>query len=156
MNKLLFFLLLLPVFSFSQDDLLDELEGDAVIDKTQNATFDALKIINIESTKIAEKSDFYFSIAHRFSSVKNGFDDLFGLDGATIKFSFFKGINEWLQLGVARSEFQKMYDINAKYRIKTQVKDGFPVTITGFSSIGINTGLKKDNLPKLQFENRLI
>jgi hypothetical protein len=157
MKKLPFFLLLLlPIFLFSQDDLLGELEDDAVIDKKTFATFDALKIINIESSKIAGKGDFYFLIAHRFSSIKNGFDDLFGLDGATIKFSFFKGINDWLQLGVARSEFQKTYDINAKYRIKTQVSDGFPVTITGFSSIGINTGLDKDNLPKIQFENRLI
>jgi len=157
MKKLLFFLLLLsPIFLFSQDDLLGELEDDVIIDKKTFATFDALKIINIESSKIAGKGDFYFLIAHRFSSVKNGFDDLFGLDGATIKFSFFKGINDWLQLGVARSEFQKTYDINAKYRIKTQVNDGFPVTITGFSSIGINTGLDKDNLPKIQFENRLI
>ena len=156
--KNLFFLLLLiiPILSFSQDDLLDELDDEAVVDKTISGTFEALKIINIESTKVAGKGDFYFLIAHRFSSIKNGFDDLFGLDGATIKFSFFYGLTDKLQLGVARSKFRKTYDLNAKYKIAQQVKEGFPFTITSFSSIGINTLLDKDDLPKLAFENRLI
>jgi hypothetical protein len=149
------FCFLISLFAFSQDDLLADLEKDAVIDKTQSDAFDALKIINIESTKIAGKKEFYFLIAHRFGTLKNGVDDLFGLDAATIKFSFFYGLNDWLQLGIARSEFRKTYDINAKYLIKKQETDVFPFTITGFSSISVNTLLDKDDLPRLEFQNRL-
>ncbi len=156
MNKLYVILFLFySIFSFSQDDLLDDLENVAIIDKKVNSSFEALKIINIESTKIAGKKEFYLLIAHRFGSIKNGFDDLFGLDAATIKFSFFYGINDWLQVGFARSKFRKTYDFNAKYKLKSQVYDGFPFTITGFSSFAINSALKKDDFPNLTFANRL-
>jgi hypothetical protein len=154
-NFIPLFFLFFSLFSYSQDDLLDELEGDTKVDNTVIAAFDALKIINLESTKIAGKSDFYFLIAHRFGSIKNGFDDLFGLDQATIKFSFFYGISDQLTLGVARSEFRKTYDFSAKYRLKRQVKNGFPFTIVSFNTIAINTNLDKDDLPKLEFQNRL-
>lgn len=150
-----FLLLVFVQFSYAQDDLLDELDDTVVVDKTVSATFEGLKIINIESTKTAGKGDFYFLIAHRFGTIKNGLDDLFGLDAATIKFSFFYGLSDRFQLGVARSEFRKTYDFNAKYKIAKQVGDGFPVTITSFSSIGINTLLDKDDFPNLKFENRL-
>lgn len=151
----LFILLLIPFFTFSQDDLLDELDQDSVVDKSINSSFEALKIINIESTKVAGKGDFYFLIAHRFGTIKNGIDDLFGLDAATIKFSFFYGISDKLQLGAARSEFHKTYDLNAKYKIAKQIEDGFPFTITSFSSLGIDTFLDKDDLPNLEFQHRL-
>ncbi len=154
-KKYLFLLLLIPFITFSQEDLLEDLENDAVVDKSVTSTFEGLKIINIESTKVAGKGDFYFLIAHRFGSIKDGVKELFGLDGATIKFSFFYGITDKLQLGAARSEFRKTYDLNAKYKIAKQVTDGFPFTITNFSSIGIDTNLDKDILPGLEFENRL-
>ncbi len=157
MNKIRYtlLLLLLSFNLFSQDDLIGDLEKDMKIDTKINNTFEALKIINIESTEIAGKKEFYLLIAHRFGSVKNGFSDLFGLDLATIKFSFFYGVNDWLQVGMARSKFRKTYDFNAKYRILTQKTDGIPFTITGFSSVGINTLLDKDNYPKLEFKHRL-
>ncbi|MCF6349904.1 MAG: DUF5777 family beta-barrel protein [Flavobacteriaceae bacterium] len=156
MEKLYFLLLLvIPIFIFSQEDLLGELDDEIKVDKTVNSTFEALKIINIESSKVAGKGDFYFLIAHRFGTIKNGLDDLFGLDAATIKFSFFYGATDRLQLGVARSEFRKTYDLNVKYKIARQVKDGFPFTITSFSSVGINTLLDSDDLPNLEFQHRL-
>lgn len=156
MFRFYFFLFLFfPVFIFSQDDLIKDLESSSSVDKKVNSSFEALKIINIESTKIAGNKEFYLLIAHRFSSVKNGFDDLFGLDGATIKFSFFYGVNDWLQIGFARSKFRKTYDVNAKYRLVSQVYDGFPFTITGFNSVAINSSLKKADLPNLSFANRL-
>ncbi|MEE9348885.1 MAG: DUF5777 family beta-barrel protein [Flavobacteriaceae bacterium] len=157
MKKSLYFLciIIFNLHCYSQDDLLKDLDEDVVVDTKINNTFEALKIINIESTELAGEKEFYFLIAHRFGSLKNGFDDLFGLDVATIKFSFFYGVKDWLQLGVARSEFKKMYDINAKYRFMTQETDGFPFTISGFSSIGINTVLKKRNFPKMTFNHRL-
>ena len=54
----------------------------------------------------------------------------------------------------ARSEIA--YDFSAKYSLQPQVKDGFPIALVGFSSIGINNILKESNYPKMQFNNRLI
>lgn len=93
--------------SYSQDDLLNELNLSVKIDSSVTSAFKGLKIINLESTKLVAKKDFYFIIAHRFGSVKGGLKDLFGLDQSTIRFSFIFGISDWLNLGISRSSFNK-------------------------------------------------
>ena len=79
--------------SYAQEDLLSELDAQIEIDSTTYSAFKGLKIINLESTKLVAKRDFYFVIAHRFGSVKNGIKELFGLDQSTIRFSFIFGTN---------------------------------------------------------------
>ncbi|MCF6213612.1 MAG: DUF5777 family beta-barrel protein [Flavobacteriaceae bacterium] len=148
-------LFLFSLNAFTQNDLLKELESKLKISNSVNNAFKALKIVNLESTKLVGEGDLYFIIAHRFGSVKNGLDDLFGLDEATIRFSFFYGFNKWLNLGVSRSEFRKTYEASIKYRLIHQKKEGFPFTIVGFSSIGINTNIDKIDFPKLTFKHRL-
>ncbi len=139
----------------SQEDLMDELDKNSVIDSTVISSFFGLKIVNLESTKTASKGDFYFNISHRFGSVKDGISELFGLDQSNIRFSFFYGINDWLTLGASRSSYNKTYDITAKYRLKQQVANGFPLTITGFSEIAANTKIDEDDYPGFAFKNRL-
>ncbi|WP_291117458.1 DUF5777 family beta-barrel protein [Flavobacterium sp. UBA6135] len=153
MKKLLLFLLL-PFFGFAQDDLLSSLDSTETNQRVTSA-FKSLKIINLESTKLASKGDFYFIVAHRFDYFKNGFDDFFGLDNANTQLKFLYGATDWLTVHVARSGFQETYDLAAKYLIKSQMQSGFPVTIVGFNSIAINTELKKKDYPKLSFDNRL-
>ena len=82
MNKITLIFLLFPIFMFAQDDLLNDLESDVVQDNTVIATFKGLKIVNFESTKLASSKDLFLVIAHRFGSVKYGFNDFFGLDNA--------------------------------------------------------------------------
>lgn len=146
--------LLFPLISFSQDDLLKDIE---VVDSNQVVTsaFKSLKIVNLESTKLASKGDFYFVVAHRFDYFNNGFEDFFGLDNANTQLKFLYGVNEWLTVHLARSGFQKTYDLAAKYRLVTQKENGTPFTIVGFNSIAINSELKEKDYPKLKFENRL-
>jgi hypothetical protein len=153
MKKLLLFLLL-PFFGFAQDDLLSSLDSTETNQRVTSA-FKSLKIINLESTKLASKGDFYFIVAHRFDYFKNGFDDFFGLDNANTQLKFLYGATDWLTVHVARSGFQETYDLAAKYLIKSQMQSGFPVTIVGFNSIAINTELKEKDYPKLSFDNRL-
>lgn len=154
MKKILLSLMFSPLFLFAQDDLLKEI--DVLEDsKVVNATFKSLKIINIESTKLASKGDFYFVVAHRFDYLDKGFEDFFGLDNANTQLKFLYGISEYLTVQIARSGFQKTIDGAIKYRLMPQVKDGFPVSLVGFSSIAINTELRKEDFPLLKFENRL-
>lgn len=146
---------MLPIAAFCQDDLLDDLESEAVVDKTVIAAFKGLKVVNFESTKLANKKDFYFVVAHRFGSVKNGFDDFFGLDNAVTQLKFIYGFTHWLNIGVARSSFQKKYGLHAKYRLIPQETEGFPVTIVGYNLVTANTSLKKDQYANLQFVDKL-
>ena len=152
--KLLFLILLVNTAIVAQDDLLNELNDDVKIDKKVASVFKGLKIINMESTKLAAKNDFYFVISHRFGSVKSGIKDLFGLDNSNIRFSFVYGFNNWLNAGVSRSSSSKTYDAHIKYRLLQQEEGRSPVTIVGFNNMEFNTGLDKVNYPLLESKHR--
>lgn len=154
MKKIFFILFWLPILSFSQD-LLDEIDTDSDGNQYVSAVFKGLKIVNFESTKLVAEKELTFIVAHRFGTVKNGFDSFFGLDDAVTRLNFVYGIKDWLNIGVSRSSFQKIYQGSVKYRLLRQENGGFPVTIVGFNDILINTGLDKANLPLIEFKHRL-
>lgn len=143
-----------PLLMNAQDDLLSEIDTTAT-NETVASAFKSLKIVNLESTKLAAKGDFYFIVAHRFGFIDKGFDDFFGLDNANTQLKFLYGVNDWLTVHIGRSGFQETYDLAAKYRLYAQKENGFPVTVVGFNSVAINSELKEEDFPKLQFENRL-
>lgn len=151
--KIKLLLLLLPILSFAQEDLLSEI--DTTLNKqVVTSAFKALKIVNLESTKLAAKGDLYFIVAHRFGSVKDGFEGFYGLDNANTQIKFLYGLKDWLTISGARSELA--YDFSVKYRLKEQITDGFPVAIVGFNSLAINNTLKESLYPNMTFQNRLI
>ncbi|MES2575574.1 MAG: DUF5777 family beta-barrel protein [Bacteroidota bacterium] len=152
MKNFILLLLLLPLVSFAQEDLLEGIDTTATKEKVVSA-FKALKIVNLESTKLAGKGDLYFVVAHRFGSVKDGFEGFYGLDNANTQIKFIYGLTDGLHISAGRSEYA--YDFAAKYTLFPQIKEGFPFTIAGFNSLSINNTLKESDYPKLKFENRL-
>ncbi|WP_142783561.1 DUF5777 family beta-barrel protein [Changchengzhania lutea] len=155
MKYTLIALFLIPIITFSQNDLLDEIDSDSTGSDYATAAFKGLKIVNFESTKLVAKKDFTFIVSHRFGSLKNGIDTFFGLDEAVTRLNFVFGITDGLNIGVSRSSFLKIYDVSFKYRLLRQKEGGFPFTVVGYNSILINTALDKDNLPLLEFKHRL-
>lgn len=151
--KIKLLLLLLPFLSFAQEDLLSEIDT-TLNNQVVTSAFKALKIVNLESTKLAAKGDLYFIVAHRFGSVKDGFEGFYGLDNANTQIKFLYGLKDWLTISGARSELA--YDFSVKYRLKEQIKGGFPVAVVGFNSLAINNTLKESLYPKMTFQNRLI
>ena len=152
MKNFILLLLLLPLVSFAQEDLLEGIDTIATKEKVVSA-FKALKIVNLESTKLAGKGDLYFVVAHRFGSIQDGFEGFYGLDNANTQIKFIYGLTNGLHISAGRSEYA--YDFATKYTLFPQIKDGFPVTIAGFNSLSINNTLKESDYPKLKFENRL-
>ncbi len=150
----LIFIFSISISIFSQEE--DLLKGLDSVETYQNveSIFKGLKIVNLESTKIASKGDLYLVVAHRFSSIKNGIESFFGLDNAVTQIKFIKGITNWMSLSAGRSELA--YDFATKYRLMHQVENGFPVEIVGFSSIAFNNTLKQSNYPKMVFKDRII
>lgn len=153
MKKIFTLLFFVPLLTFAQDDLLAGMDS---IPKGQkvDAAFKGIKIVNLESTKLAAKEELYFIVAHRFGSVKEDFEGFFGLDNAVTQIKFLYGITDWLTLGAARSE--QAYDFSAKYRLQPQMENGFPFSLVVFNSIGFNNTMKEHNLPKMKFDDRLI
>ncbi len=155
MKNILVILIFLPLFSSSQEDLLNEIDSDSTINQYTIATFKGLKIVNFESTKLVAKKELTFVVSHRFGSIENGIDTFFGLDDAVTRLNFIYGLTDWLNISASRSSYQKIYEAAIKYRLFRQQENGFPVTIVGYHSILVNTALEEVNLPKLEFKNRL-
>ena len=152
---ILIMLLLCQILTAQGDDLLSEIDTDSIGDQYATAAFKGLKIVNFESTKLVAKKELTFIVSHRFGSIENGFDSFFGLDDAVTRLNFVYGITDGINIGVSRSSFQKIYEASAKYRLVRQKENGFPFTIVACNSILINTALEKENLPKLEFRDRL-
>lgn len=148
-----FFLLSITFFSYSQDELLNEIDTDSSAVKTSFAAFKGLKIVNFESTKLVYKKELVLIVSHRFGSIEKGIDTFFGLDQAVTRLNFVYGITNNINIGISRSSFQKMYDITTKYSLFKQ--GSFPFTIVGFNAILVNTAFSKENLPLLEFKHRL-
>lgn len=147
------FLLFLNTKVLAQDDLLSQIDASDTNVKVL-AAFKAMKIVNLESTKLLGKKELYLVVAHRFSSVKDGFEGFFGLDNAVTQIKFIYGVNDKLSLAAARSE--QAYDFSAKYLIAAQKENGFPFTFVGFNSLGFNNQMKETNYPKMKFQDRMI
>jgi hypothetical protein len=150
------FLLILFSFSqiiFAQDDLLSQIDSTETNQKVTSA-FKAMKIVNLESTKLLGKKELYLVIAHRFGSVKDGFEGFFGLDNAVTQIKFVYGISDKISLSAGRSE--QAYDFSAKYLLKSQIEGGFPFTIVGFNSLAFNNLLKQSIYPKMKFNDRIV
>jgi len=146
-------LLLFPLSVMAQDDLLNEIDTAATGKSKVESAFKGLKIVNLESTKLAAKGDLYFIVAHRFGSVKDGFEGFYGLDNAVTQLKFVYGLNDWFTISGARSEIA--YDFSGKFLLKSQETNGFPFAIAGFTSLTINNTLKKSLYPEMEFNNRL-
>jgi len=147
--------LLFTVFAHAQeDDLLSQLDSTQVQDTYATATFKGLQIVTLQSTKLPAAKEFYFVVSHRFGTVKNGIDEFFGLDAATTKLGGVYGITNWLSVSASRHTLLKMYETSLKYRLVRQ-SESFPVDIVGYNTIDINSFLKKDDYPKIEFADRL-
>ena len=152
--KILIIFICFTYFGFAQDDLLTEIDVESESSTAVSSVFKGLKIINFESTKLVGKGGFYFVVSHRFGSVKNGFENLFGLDEAVTHLNFIYGLTEGINVSASRSSNQKIYELASKFRIIKQ-SERFPFSLVGYTSVLANTALSTDNLPKLEFKHRL-
>lgn len=136
-------LVLLPLFAFAQDDLLNQLQKqDSVARYPVMATFKSTRVVNGHSVETVKKNHMDFRISHRFGTLNSGAYQLFGLDQATMRLGFEYGLTDRFMVGVGRSTFQKTYDFFGKYKLLQQTAGGnrnMPVSVTLFGSLAIAT-----------------
>ncbi|WP_196892819.1 DUF5777 family beta-barrel protein [Aureivirga marina] len=155
--RILLILFLYIIKLNAQSDLLDELESETLQeekDKFYYPAFKAMKIGNLQSTKIASKRDFYLYVSHRFGSLEDGFETFFGFDNANTKIELVYGFLENFQIGISRESVRKTYAGSLKFRLLKQ-NEKFPFNIVYYSTININSELKKERYPLLDFKDRL-
>lgn len=147
------FVFLSALIAGAQEDLLEGLDPEK--DQEVIATWKSLKVVNFETTKLVAPKEFQLIISHRFGSVENGIDDLFGMDNAVTRFQFAYGLTEWMHVEASRTGFNKTYQLATKFKLKKQQEEGVPFSMALFTAIDANTELDKSIYPKLEFIDRL-
>ncbi len=142
-TKTILFAFALSVSSslFAQDDMLAGMDKETPRQYVTNA-FKSSRVINGHSMEFIGKGVLDVRILHRFGYVNSGFENLFGLDQASMRFGFDYGVTKDLTIGIGRSTFDKEYDGFIKYRAIPQTTGGkhpSPVSVvlvTGSTIIG--------------------
>ena len=139
----------------AQDDLMEELNDISEAEtRFELPAFKAMKIGNLQSTKIAAKGDLYLYVSHRFGSVKDGFETFFGLDNANTNIQLVYSFWDGIQLSASRESLNQTYASAIKIRLAKQ-STTFPLNIAFYGTANVNAALEKDRMPDLQFGDRM-
>jgi Membrane bound beta barrel domain (DUF5777) len=111
--------------AIAQDDLLSlvDKKDDKKKEYITNA-FKSTRVINGHSMEFIGKGVMDVRILHRFGPVNSGFNNLFGLDQANMRFGFDYSITNRLTVGFGRSNVGKEWDGFIKFRPIWQAKGG--------------------------------
>tara|TARA_R110001632_G_scaffold10544_5_gene38944 strand:+ start:20475 stop:21353 length:879 start_codon:yes stop_codon:yes gene_type:complete len=137
----------------AQDDLLDELDDDSVDTSYELPAFKAMKIGNIQSTKMADEGDFYLIVSHRFGALKEGFDTFLGLDEANTKIQLLYSFWDGVQFGISRESYNRTIAASTKIRLARQSKS-FPFNLVAYGTINRNTLIDEVAFPALESSDR--
>ena len=139
---------------FSQEDLLNELEAETQEQTFEQPAFKAMKIGNLQSTKVAGKGDMYMYVSHRFGSLEDGLSTFFGFDNANTKIQLVYGILDGVQIGISRESLRKTYALSGKMKFIGQSEKS-PINLVGYATANINTDVRKDRYPNLKDGDRM-
>lgn len=146
----------------------DSVKKEAPAKKYTRTTFNATKIINMQSTEIVTPGVLQFMISHHFSNIWNkdggsqNVAQFFGLNSgvAHTYMSFDYSPLKWMNVGVALAGASK-YEGFAKFKILRQQTGvmNIPVSVAWYSMMHINTAKDPDidfTANKLAFMNQLL
>jgi hypothetical protein len=98
--------------------------------------FESTWLIDNQTTVVPSAKTFQFDIQHRFGTVENGFEDLFGMFApSNIRLGLSYTIRKNLSVGFGTTKNQRLQDFNLKYAIVQQTRsDKIPVSVTYFGN----------------------
>ena len=110
-------------------------------------TFQAGQIIDAQTVMVPVKGTFEADIQHRFGSVTNGYQDLWGIYGiADIRLGFLYTPIKNLEVGFGLTKVGMLWDGSAKYSIVRQTPNEYPVSLTYYGNIAVKTVADPDNI----------
>jgi len=140
-----------------ETDLLKLVGEDKPQKEYVKYAFKSPRVINGHSMEFLAPGTLDFRILHRFGLVSQGFDNLFGLDQASMRMGVDFGLRRNLMFGFGRSTFKKELDGYVKYApLQQSIGEGsFPVTIALVGGMTMNTLPWADPTIKNYFSSRL-
>ncbi len=129
--------------------------------KPVKSTFESTWIIDNQSVMVPAKGTVQMDIMHRFGTVKNGYDDFYGIYApSNIRIGMSYVPIDKLIVGFGFSKINLTWDFNAKYALVKQMSSGgWPVSITYFGNVAVDTR-PEDNFvngtDRLSYFNQII
>ncbi|MFC1732397.1 DUF5777 family beta-barrel protein [candidate division KSB1 bacterium] len=128
------------------------------------APFESGYLIDNQTVQIFPKNTLELVIHHRFGTIENGKEDLWGLYApSNIRFGFNYSILDNLMIGIGTTKNKKYQDIQWKYNIFQQTRSGStPVGITYFGNIAFDArsedvlGTSVNTVKRMSYFNQLI
>jgi hypothetical protein len=113
--------------------------------------FETSILIDNQTVTTPFKGLLEFEIHHRFGTVNNGFDDLFGIWGpGNIRLGLNYAITDKLVVGVGTSKNYMAQDLSVKYALLRQNSSGsMPISLALYGNMGIDLR-SKDNFGSAQ------
>jgi hypothetical protein len=124
-------------------------------------TFDSNWMLDNQTVLVPIKGTLEMDIQHRFGTTNNGYSDFFGLYApSNIRIGFaYVPINN-LQLGFGFCKDRLQWDLNGKYSLVKQGRDGgWPISITYFGNVVVDTRPKSNFVTdgdRLSYFNQLM
>jgi len=149
----LFSLFLLFIFIVPDDGFSQLTRERAVAVEEITDIFWSTRGIGTASVRTPAAGNLNSSVMHAFGLASSGISQFYGLDlGANTRLGLDYGITGRWSAGISRMTFDKVVDIETKYRILRQMSDdSVPIDVTVKLAGGIVT--RKDN--RLEFQDRL-
>lgn len=117
-------------------------------------------VVTMSSTRPLSQGSLNVTILHTFGLVDGGIDTFFGLDSpANIRLGVDYGVTDWLQLGIGRSRFNKVYDARTKVSLLRQHTDDSPpldVALRGNMSVRTDQNRTLDTADRLSYLSALL
>jgi hypothetical protein len=137
--------------TINTDSLLDA-QTNKPASKTQRAyaTFKTTKLVVGHTVETLPGGVLDLIISHTFGKLNEGFYNMFGLDGASIRIGMDYGLTNRLMVGAGRSSYDKQYDGFLKYRLlwQSEGEKNTPISLTLFASVMFSTdtsAMKSEN-----------
>ncbi len=129
-------LLLTSIAVFAQEEEAPERDTRPI-----RNTFESIWLIDNQTVMVPIKGTFQMDIIHRFNTVENGYDDFYGLYASSnIRIGFDYVPIERLMLGFGFTKERKYWDLNARYALFRQGREGgWPFSVTYYVNMALDT-----------------
>jgi hypothetical protein len=104
--------------------------------------FESTLLIDNQTVIVPYAKTLQWDMVHRFGTMENGSDDLYGLygDGANIRMGLTYSLKDNLAIGMGFTKEKYQLDFNVKYAILKQTKDwSMPISMTYYGNMAIDT-----------------
>jgi len=149
-------MLLIKTTAFAQEETPEATE-ETPKERPVRPAFESGLLFDAATTTLQPSKTLEMIIQHRFGTIENGIHDFYGVWApSNIRLGMNYSIMNNLSVGIGATKFNKMEDLQLKYRIFEQTRsNSMPVTVMLYEVIGIDGSNKTKWQENYKFNNRI-